>query len=132
MRLRAMWITVDAILRSDPTPIIQFSCAFGTGHGSWETGVPQVDRGYYVEFDFMHPLVPGVNTKHALRGSPHIGHVDDCTTIVAVIEDVHENCTASLRFGSSLILVEYRGTFPARRTWIEVGSSHLGLFDRNI
>jgi len=95
-------------------------------------GVPRVGQEYLVEFDFNQPLRVGVNTKVTHVEASRIHNSEHQITLVARVEDVFNDNTASLRLGDSLILAEYEGAFPIVGTYVEVSVPQIDLFDTNV
>jgi hypothetical protein len=127
-----MHITVTLVANTASSPVIEFNCRYGVGRGTWTVGVPRLDQEYDVEFDFDQPLRFGVNTKVTNDKVSRIYNSEHQITFIAKIEDVFENDTASLRFGDSLILVDYEGVFPAIGTWVEVTLPQIEISDTGI
>jgi hypothetical protein len=127
-----MNITVTSVAIADSRPLTGFICRYGVGRGIWTTGVPRLDQEYDVEFDIDQPIRVGLNTKVTKDEVTRIYNSEHQITLVAKVEDVFENETASLRFGDSLILVEYGGDFPTTGTWVEVTLPQIEISDTGI
>jgi hypothetical protein len=128
----AMHVTVKSVANTDSGPVTEFICQYAAGRRTWTVGVPRPNREYDVEFDLVQPLHVGINTKVTNDEVSRIYNSERQITLTARIEDVFENNTASLRFGDSLILVDYEGVFPAIGTWVEVTLSQIEISDTGI
>ena len=127
-----MHITVTSVANTDSSPVTGFICRYGVGRGIWTVGVPRPDQEYDVEFDLDQPIRFGLNTKVTKNEVPRIYNSEHQITLIAKIEDVFENNTASLRFGDSLILVDYEGVFSTIGTWVEVTLPQIKISDTGI
>ena len=127
-----MHITVTSVTDTVSGLIIQFTCQYGTGRGSWKAGMPLLGKEYDVELDVNCPLRAGVNVTVTDNEVPRIWDSGYQTALIAKIEDVFDNDTASLRLGGSLILVDYEGVLPTIGTWVEVTLPLIELSDTKI
>ena len=124
-----MRITVTSVAINGPCLYVEFTCNQGTSQGTWKTGVPRLGQTYDVELNFQQPLEMGENLRAAADESPRVSRSADGITLVARVEDIFEEGTASLRLGEALILIEYQGEFPAPGTWVEISLPELELWD---
>lgn len=127
-----MHVTVTSVAMADSRPSIGFLCRYGVGRGIWTVGVPRLDQEYDVEIDIDQSICVGLNTKVTRDETPRINSSEHQVAIIAKIENVFENHTVSLRFGDSLILVEYEGVLPTNGTWVEVTVPQIEISDTGI
>ncbi|OJW19950.1 MAG: hypothetical protein BGO49_10500 [Planctomycetales bacterium 71-10] len=124
-----MHVTVTSSDATPTGPIVEFTCRYGAGRGVWAVGVPEPGREYDVELDLRRPLRFDVDAKTTDEETPRILALKDRVVLVASVEDVFDDQTASLRIGDSLLLVECEGTCPAVGSWVEVSIRRLELYD---
>jgi len=127
-----MHVTVTSVANTDSSPVTEFICRYGAGRGIWTVGVPRPGQEYDVEFDLDQPIRVGLNTKVTKDEVSRINNCEHQIMLIAKIEDVFENNTASLRFGDSLILVDYEGVLPSIGTWVEVTMPQIEISDTGI
>jgi len=116
-----MNITVTAIDELNDLPIVRFTCEYGSALAEWLGEPPAANNQYHVELDSDETLSVGSNFKLTESTAPRIWMSGANVRMVVVVEGVYEDTsTVSLRFGNSVMLMDYDGDFPSAGTWVEL------------
>lgn len=116
-----MKVNVEEVTKTNEKIIVSFESDYGLASATWLGRPPKPGNQYFVEIDFDDTLQEDSNFRRTACVEPSMWVSGDTVHFVALVEDVFKDeLTATLRFGSALVLVDYDGSFPSTGTWIEV------------